>query len=196
MKKIFILFITFFSITISSFSQSNKQFIDTGSVNNQFDYLIEKSNRYQDFKVVKINWLLQLKSNVADSLTASKKEIINNYGLLNSQTSTIDSLKIALNKSNETIDTLNSEKQSVSLFGIQFNKGVFKGIMYSIIALLALLLAFFITKFKQSNSITKQTKSLLKDVEEEFENHRKVALEREQKVMRKLQDEINKQKKE
>ncbi|NLP57014.1 hypothetical protein [Lutibacter sp. B1] len=196
MKKIFILFITFFSITISSFSQSNKQFIDTGSVNNQFDYLIEKSNRYQDFKVVKINWLLQLKSNVADSLTASKKEIINNYGLLNSQTSTIDSLKIALNKSSETIDTLNSEKQSVSLFGIQFNKGVFKGIMYSIIALLALLLAFFITKFKQSNSITKQTKSLLKDVEEEFENHRKVALEREQKVMRKLQDEINKQKKE
>ena len=34
----------------------------------------------------------------------------------------------------------------------------------------------------------------LAETEEEFEAHRKRALEREQKVMRKLQDEINKQK--
>ena len=54
----------------------------------------------------------------------------------------------------------------------------------------------FISKFKQSNSITIQTKETLKEVEEEFENHRKTALEREQKVRRQLQDELNKQKKE
>mgnify|MGYP000848115552 CR=1 FL=1 len=74
-------------------------------------------------------------------------------------------------------------------------EGLFKTIMLSIIGGLVLFLLFFISKFKQSISITKQTKSNLKEVEDEYEEHRKKALEREQKVMRRLQDELNKQKK-
>ncbi len=57
-------------------------------------------------------------------------------------------------------------------------------------------ITIFIGRFKQSNSITKDIKNRLKETEEEFDNHRKVALEREQKVRRQLQDELNKQKKE
>ncbi len=59
---------------------------------------------------------------------------------------------------------------------------------------LAALLALFIFKFNQSNIITKQVKVRLQETEDEFDAHRKRALEREQKVMRKLQDEINKRK--
>ena len=43
-------------------------------------------------------------------------------------------------------------------------------------------------------SVTKAAKKSLEDTELEFEEHRRVALEREQKVRRQLQDEINKQK--
>ena len=68
--------------------------------------------------------------------------------------------------------------------------------MFSIIGALIVFLAIFIGRFKQSNSITKDIKNRLKETEEEFDNHRKVALEREQKVRRQLQDELNKQKKE
>ena len=50
-------------------------------------------------------------------------------------------------------------------------------------------------KFKNSNVITKEAKKTLEETEEEFQEHRRVALEREQKIMRKLQDELNKQKK-
>ena len=74
-------------------------------------------------------------------------------------------------------------------------QNLFKTIMLSIIGGLVLFLLFFISKFKQSISVTKQTKSNLKEVEDEYEEHRKKALEREQKVMRRLQDELNKQKK-
>ena len=67
--------------------------------------------------------------------------------------------------------------------------------MFLIIGTLTVLLMIFITKFKRSNSVTIQTKLTLKEVETEFEEHRKIALEREQKVRRQLQDELNKQKK-
>lgn len=183
-------------LTVSlSFGQTVKKFTDTGSVNNQFDNLIKNSNRYQDYKVVKKTWLLKLKSNVTDSISASKTEIISANKLINAQKKSVDSLKLAIHTSETSISNLNNQIQSISLFGMQINKGTFKTLMFSIIVVLALLLLFFISKFKQSNSITSQAKLDLKELDEEFETHRKKALEREQKVRRQLQDELNKQKK-
>ncbi|MDX1316484.1 MAG: tRNA (guanine-N1)-methyltransferase, partial [Xanthomarina gelatinilytica] len=49
-------------------------------------------------------------------------------------------------------------------------------------------------KYKNSHVITKEAKKALEEIEVEFEEHRKTALEREQKVRRQLQDELNKQK--
>ena len=82
----------------------------------------------------------------------------------------------------------------MSLFGIQMSKTSYNILMWSIIAGLLTFLLVFIYKFKNSNSITKSAKIALAEVETEFEEHRRVALEREQKVRRQLQDEINKQK--
>ena len=64
--------------------------------------------------------------------------------------------------------------------------------MWSIIIALLVFLLVFIYKFKKSNVVTKMTKRALVDLENEYEEHRRVALEREQKVRRQLQDEINK----
>lgn len=195
MKKHLIKILILLFITKISYSQAKKQFIDSGSVNNQFENLINNSNKYQDYKVVKLNWLLKLKSNVQDSLNASKKEIISSSNVINKQLKTIDSLNIVLKHSKTEITELNTKIESISLFGLQIEKELFKTIIFSIIGILILLLGLFISKFNKSNSVTKQTKRDLKELEEEYDDHRKKALEREQKVMRRLQDELNKQKK-
>ena len=195
MNKTNFLIISILLITTATFGQANVKFIDTGSVSNQFDYLITKSYKYKEYKNVKTTWLYKIKRNVSDSLTASKKEISNSYKTINIQKAEIDSLKMTLNNSGETITDLNTKIESISFLGIQFKKGLFKTIILSIIGGLIAMLIIFITKFKQSNSITSQTRVALKEVEEEYEDHRKKALEREQKVMRRLQDELNKQKK-
>lgn len=196
MKKQLALLIATVLISWNGFSQITKKFIDTGSVKNQFDYLINKSNRYQNYKVVQYNWLQKLKRNVEDSIAKSQKEIVLNYQTINKQKATIDSLQASIKSSNKNIETLTNEKQSISFLGMQIKKTTFKSILFFIIGALALLLAFFISKFKQSNSITQHTKEALKELEDEYNEHRTKALEREQKVMRKLQDELNKNKKE
>jgi predicted PurR-regulated permease PerM len=196
MKKQLALLIITVLISWNGFSQINKKFIDTGSVKNQFNYLINKSNRYQNYKVVQYNWLQKLKRNVEDSLVKSQKEIVLNYQIINKQKATIDSLQASIKSSNRNIETLTNEKQSISFLGMLIKKATFKSILFFIIIALTLLLAFFISKFKQSNSITQHTKEALKELEDEYNEHRTKALEREQKVMRKLQDELNKNKKE
>lgn len=183
MGKIAIAVMTVLFITTNIFSQATKKFIDTGSVKSQFEYLADESNNFQDYKVIKATWLLKLKSNVIDSLSASKKKVLDNSNILNSQKQIIDSLQTKLTESETVISNLTAEKDSISLFGIQFEKPIFKTL-------------FFITKFKQSNSITIQSKLALKQTEEEFEIYREKALLREQKAMRRLQDELNKNKKE
>jgi len=196
MSKIAFTVMTVLFITTNIFSQSTKKFIDTGSVKNQFEYVIDESNNYQEYKVVQTSWLLKLKSNVTDSLLASKKNILDNSDIMNSQKQLIDSLNIKLGATETVIADLVAEKESISLFGIQFEKSTFKSLFFLIVFGLIVALIFFITKFKQSNTITTQCKMSLKQAEDEFEIHREKALQREQKAMRRLQDELNKQKKE
>lgn len=182
-------------VSLTSFSQATKKFIDSGAISEQFDNLYENSNNYQDYKVVKKNWLVKLKSNVSDSLSTSKRDLSNSFLKLKKQQATIDSLQSVQSISKETISNLNAQTDSITFLGIQFNKDIFKTIIISVVSVLTLLLVFFIAKSKRSYALINEVKSNLKETEEEYENHRKTALEREQKVRRQLQDELNKQKK-
>jgi hypothetical protein len=58
-----------------------------------------------------------------------------------------------------------------------------------------LLLLLFVFRFRQSNVLTQEAKTKLADLEAEYEEHRRKSLEREQRISRQLQDEINKYKK-
>lgn len=190
-------FLVVFNITAQSSDDSTEQdklSLTEGTVDNQFEYVIQRSNNYQDYKVVKKVWLQQLKSHVMDSLNQVKSEVLKSVEVIARQNDELSNLKEDLNNTKLKLDNTIAEKDSMQLFGIQISKVGYSTIMWSVIGVLLLLLFLFIYKFNASNSITNTTKKKLIEVEEEFEEHRRVALEREQKVRRQLQDEINKQK--
>lgn len=198
-----LLLIAFFSLTTQAQNETpstEKQLsLDGGSINDQFEFIITKSSNWNDerrqsYEVIKRNWVLKLRGNVLDSLKAVHKNLNDTKATVNKQVQEIEKLKTDLSATQGTLDQTNTEKDSMSLFGIQMSKGGYNTLMWSIIGGLFALLLLFIYKFKDSNSITKQAKTTLAETEEQFEEHRRVALEREQKVRRQLQDEINKQK--
>ena len=191
-------FLVVFNMTAQSSDDSTEQdklSLTEGTVDNQFEYVIQRSNNYQDYKVVKKVWLQQLKSHVMDSLNQVKSEVIKSAEVIEQQGKELTQLKDNLNSTKLKLDNTIAEKDSMQLFGLQLSKTGYSTIMWSVIGVLLLLLFLFIYKFNASNSITNSTKKKLVEVEEEFEEHRRVALEREQKVRRQLQDEINKHKK-
>ena len=87
------------------------------------------------------------------------------------------------------------EKDSMSFFGIQISKGGYNVIMWIIVLILLVLFMLFVVRFRRSNILTQEAKLALAELETEYEEHRRKSLEREQKISRKLQDELNKQKK-
>ncbi|MGR7811774.1 tRNA (guanine-N1)-methyltransferase [Lacinutrix undariae] len=178
----------------TSIEEDDKLSLNEGSINNQFDYVITKSNNYQDYKVVKKTWLSTLKSHTLDSLKAIHKTLDDTQIIVDTQAKEILELKKNLANTKSTLNETNIEKDNILLFGMQMSKGSYNVLLWSIIGGLFVLLLLFIYKFKNSNSITKQANKTLSETEEEFEEHRRNALEREQKVRRQLQDEINKHK--
>lgn len=176
-------------------TEQDKLSLSEGTVENQFEYVIQRSNNYQDYKVVKKVWLQQLKTHVIDSLDQVKSDVIKSAQVIEQQEQELSQLKADLNNTKLKLDNTIAEKNSMQLFGLQIGKTGYSAIMWSVIGVFLLLLFLFIYKFNTSNSITTSTKKKLLEAEEEFEEHRRVALEREQKVRRQLQDEINKHKK-
>lgn len=180
-------------------TQTQELSLSDGTIDNQFEYVIQKSNRYKDsngriYKVVRREWLFTLKSNTLDSIKAIQNQLDQTNQTITTQRNEIDGLQTNLRSTQDTLANTNKEKDSMALFGFQMSKGAYNVLLWSVIAALLGLLIFFIYKFKNSNAITKASKKSLMEIETEFEEHRRVALEREQKVRRQLQDEINKQK--
>lgn len=191
----------FFTVSISVIAQDTTEednlSLDSGTLDNQFEYVIQKSSNWRDdrgntYEVIKRDWLNKLKSHTLDSLKAVKSELLNTQKTVTTQKEEIDQLKTNLSTTKTNLEATNEEKDSMALFGIAMSKSGYNVLMWSIIAGLLAFLLFFIFRFKNSNAITKEAKQKLTEVEEEFEEHRRNALEREQKVRRQLQDELNK----
>lgn len=188
--KSYILSIFFILITLTSFSQEELQ--EDNSINGQFDKIYRTSTTYQVYKVIGKDKYQVLKKNVLDSLKNSKNTILEKENLLKKERENILRLNASLNKTKSDLDEALKKENSISLFGTQVSKVVYNLTLWIIIITLSLLLAFFVFKFSRSNILTKKAKENLEDVEQEFESHRKKSIEREQKLRRQLQDEINK----
>lgn len=192
--KLLPIFLLLCSITINAQNSQETQTINSGTIENQFDYLIKNSNRYEDKKVVKRVWLDQLKSNVSDSLNVLRKELATTKNILSEKEAEITKLTSTLNLSNDSVAKLSNEKGSMSFFGMLISKPLYNTILWSIIGVLLLGLIIYILRFGRSNTITKEANNKFFELETEYESHRQRSLEREQQLRRKLQDELNKQK--
>lgn len=168
------------------------------SLKGQFDKIFRTSTTYKPvgtpkkYKVIDLIKYQQLESNVLDSIKKLETEISEKEILLNSERENIKKTKALLNKTQADLEISNKKENSISLFGVQLSKIKYNLLLWSIIIISLLGLFYFIFKFSRSNILTKQAQNNLLDVEQEFEQHRKKSLEREQKLRRQLQDEVNK----
>ncbi len=169
-----------------------RAYIKDAPIKEQFEYMMEKSSRYKIYKVIEIEWLKKFESGFVDSLNAIRQDFLGSEKLVTERDKSIKSLELELSEKKDALTTIQGEKDSMSLLGIQMSKSSYNLFIWSLVGGLLVLTGFFFLLFKRSNSVTKETQLRLDEVREEFDAHRKNALVREQKLARKLQDEINK----
>lgn len=169
-----------------------KPSLDHGSIQSQFDYLIKVSTTYQEYKVIKITSFNKFKGNISDSLNVAYKSISQAEKEIVTQKSSIDKFQTEVDQLKRDLDKVNKEKNSIALLGIPMSKNAYKSLMWSIVFILVILAVGAFLLFKRSNKVTRSTKLELDELQEEFEQHRKRTLKREQELAVKYHNEINK----
>ncbi len=190
MKLFFTSILLILNVQIN-FSQENDT-IEPKTIEGQFDKIFKVSTTFQNYKIVGKDEFLSLKKNVLDSVKKFRKAFLNIENLLKNERENIAYLNETLTQKTLELDNALFKENSMSLFGAPLNKFTYSFILWTIIIGFGAGIVFFVFKFLKSNVIAKQAQDSLLIVEEEFEIHRKNSIEREQKLRRQLQDEINK----
>ncbi|HLS12673.1 MAG TPA: hypothetical protein VK050_10965 [Flavobacteriaceae bacterium] len=190
MRKKTLFICCFLLISFSGISQEN----NSQTVDDQISELIEKSNTYQSYKVIELNKLRVLQRNIRDSISVLKTSIATSESVILEQNNKIDSITNQIEDLNLDLAKTQDKVENISLLGIPTNKSTYNTIMWSIVIVLLLISSILFFRFKKSHGDTKDAREKLEETEVELENLRKRSLEREQKVRRQLQDEINKNK--
>ena len=128
-----------------------------------------------------------------DTIKNLKSTIVSKQDLINNQNKKLTSLENQITSLKNNLTESSEKEDQISFIGINLTKSNYNLIVWIIIFTILSLLVYFIYRFKNSNILTKETRSSFDEIEQEFEQYKKKSIEKEQQLRRKLQDEINKQ---
>lgn len=195
MNKLKILLLLVISSLGIAVANAQEKATITNSIAKQFDYILMKSESYQDLKIVKRKVIESLQQDVLGSISKIESELHSSKSVMSQQQNQISSLQNKLTATSATLSKYTNEGPKVTFLGIEFDQHVFATLFAVILFGSVIAVLFFALRYKKSNAVMAHSKSLLSELEEEYQNYKQKSIEREQKISRLLQDEINRQKK-
>ncbi len=186
----------FLAVNIIGYAQVSSQplSLDTSPIEDQFQYVYQKSSDFEEYKMVKRWYLTRLKSHVMDSLKEKQDQLIQARSQITLKESMIDSLQTVINTTTSNLNTVIKEKDSFAWLGIPMQKAGYSSMVWSIIAVLTFSLLIFILLYRRSYRVIVNSETDLNETRSEFEAFRKRALEREEGIVRKYHNELMKYK--
>lgn len=128
------------------------------------------------------------------ALTNLRSELDDTSRLLSEKTQTISELKSQLDDAKLELAMARSDSEQTAVAGFIVSKKIYETIAIGIIAVLIGVGGFYFFRFRRSNFTTQKAVEALANLEEEHQEHLRISLEREQKLRRQLQDELNRHK--
>lgn len=176
------------------------------SLSGQFNNLKTKSNSYmegsREYKVVNVSLLnsfwqsvqatiKQTEQKQIKELNATKQDLTEARAKIDEQAKQLEALKQDNAKKDAAVQQSEDAVNNISVLGLGIHKQVYVIINTSIILLLLLILGVIFTQYKSSKKVTDAKKKEFDDIDREYNDYKKNARERELKIKRELQTEMN-----
>jgi len=191
-KKIsFFLFVAFFSCCYVAFAQE-KEYLKDGTIEEQIDFVIEKSSNWDIYKLITRSWMTTLKKSVMDSLNITKTEITTQKRLIIEKETEIKNLQDALQETKEHLNVAQNEKDTITVMGGDFSKGVFLTTTILIILALAVLLVLIFGLYKRNAAVLSKISEELDVTNKEFEDYRQESRKKHEQLVVQHHREIKK----
>jgi hypothetical protein len=201
MKVLFVSsFLVVFSI-LTAFGQAGGN-----TLSNQFNGLKSKSSSYQEnqvvYKVVRLSSLDAFYKSVQDTIRAREQalllarkgidqELVQARENLKKQETELEALKEENALKEQEVQKSASEIANLSVFGLEINKQTYVILSWGIILTLLVVFGVVMFLYKNSKVVTDEKKKAFEDIDQEFKEHKQNARDRELKIKRELQTEMN-----
>jgi uncharacterized membrane-anchored protein YhcB (DUF1043 family) len=156
--------------------------LKTGKLNEQLNYIEERTRIYEYYRAIREDMWQQIKKNTLDTLTVAKGEISTLTLSQNKFNSRIDSLNKLVRDARANLDEAVRTKNNIKVLGLDINKFAYNSVMWIILASLSAILAIGFLVFKRNIAVTRNTKKDLEELKTEFETYRKQSREAREKM--------------
>jgi hypothetical protein len=184
----FIITVILLLISSAVFSQSENP---NQTLQQQFQDMLESSESYTEYKVIKRTKLSDYSRAVQDTLSSNRIQISGLKGEVADLKSQVRQLSTRITDLESQLAESEELRESLVFLGIPLNKATYHLIVWIIIAGLVVFGTFAYISFMRSNNITSKTRKEMQELELEYEEHKKKSHEKQIKMGRELQTERN-----
>jgi len=157
---------------ITAQESANKVYPKQATIEEQFNHVIEKSSKWENYKMVTDTWLTSLRRNTLDSISLLKNTITEKNTIITQKDTTIKKLEANLEATNLSLLKATKEKNSFSIIGIVISKPLFLTLTWTIIIALSVISFVAISFYKGSHFLIKKTREEHAKALQDFDDYR------------------------
>ncbi|MGY4383859.1 putative nucleic acid-binding Zn-ribbon protein [Pedobacter sp. UYP24] len=200
MKKLTILVAALILLNLSTDAQFKanpvKAKIDSANIDpslqGQYQLILAKSKTLNGYKLINPSRLSQFFQSVKDTLRTERKGLSVAKQKIAGLEKGVSGLKSEMAGTETSLAATNAKMDEISLLGLSFSKSNYNITVWTIILILALLLAFVFFRSAKNVNEAKYRTGLYDEISQEYQAYKTKANEKEKKLARELQDERNK----
>ena len=183
MRRLIVLFILLTGFSFSSFSQRDiNAWKNEKNIEQQYQVFKENLNFWDGKYFLNETQLNEYYRAFSDSVNVLKKSNADKVSTIKDLQSQLNSVNNELDETKADLETSIKNRNSIEMFGLNIEKGIYTLIMSLIIFALVVFLLILYFMYSRSNKITVRAKKDYDELKEEFEAHKKDSLERYTKI--------------
>lgn len=183
MKQIIILPFFLVCLSVAVFAQKDiNAWKSETNLEQQYEVFKENLNFWDGKYFMTGSQLDAFYNALSDSVTDLENEIATKANRINSLEEELAQTNRNLEDTRSELDTSIENRNSITILGLDMGKGAYTLTMTVIIIALLALLGFLFMLYKRSHNVTAKTKKDYEDLKQEFETHKKNALDRYTKI--------------
>ncbi len=157
----------------------------------QYQQMVEESESFQQYKLIPIAKINKFKAAMVDSVNILKADRVTTIVASKAVQVRNDSLQSQLAAVKSDLTETQKEVDSINFFGSLVTKTTYNVVLWGIVAVLVFLLVFLYLAFLNANRNAKQAKRDKVRLDNELEDLRRTAHDKQVKIKRELQTALN-----
>jgi len=182
MKRLLFLTIFICSLIFDTFAKDTNAWKQEKSLEQQYQVFKENLNFWSGNYFMSPTQLDQFYGAMTDTIAKLQQQVTGGLSKINQQKQELAAKQTTVDETQKKLDESIKNQDSISVLGARVNKSVYSTTMYLFIIGVLVLAGVMYMMFQRSHKITRQTKKEYDELKAEYEEHKKVALDRYTKI--------------